>query len=55
MTVQSECTDGFVGCYWNRPERHLGAVVPACDLLRVGGLRRAAAPCQPARGPLTQQ
>ncbi len=29
MTVPSDCTDGFAGCYWNRPERYLDPIVQA--------------------------
>ncbi len=29
MTVPANCTDGFAGCYWNRPERYLDPVVQA--------------------------
>lgn len=29
MMVPSTCTDGFAGCYWNRPERYLDRTVQA--------------------------
>ena len=27
MMVPGDCTDGFAGCYWSRPERYLDAEV----------------------------
>ena len=29
VLVPSDCTDGFTGCYWNRPERYLDPAVQA--------------------------
>ena len=29
MYVPATCTDGFAGCYWNRPHRYLDAKVQA--------------------------
>lgn len=50
MTLPGDCSDGFAGCYWNRPERYLDPAVQAGmsvlarlpDASRVRGTERLA-------------